>query len=94
MGHSQYLNIICVVKILFCPLGALCIQGTSPFLVGTKKNTHTQGPRSKFSTGGAKGKRVNVSHLGGSGGLLPPENFDFKSSKMAGSAFKNNKRKV
>ena len=53
-----------------------------------------QGPRSKFSTGGAKGKRVSVSHLGGSGGLLPLENFDFNSSKMTGSVFKNNKRKV
>ena len=50
-----------------------------------------QGPRSKFSTGGAKGKRVSVSHLGGSGGLLPPENFDINSSKMTGSSCKNNK---
>ena len=28
------------------------------------------------------------------GGLLSPEIFDFNSSKMMGSAFKNNKRKV
>ena len=27
-------------------------------------------------------------------GLLPLEHFDFNSSKMTGSAFKNNKRKV
>ena len=59
---------------------------------------HGQGPRSKFSTGrgwggGAKGKRVSVNHLAGSGGLLSPENSDFNSSKMKGSAFKNNKRK-
>ena len=57
-----------------------------------------QGPRSKFSTGGAKGERLSVSQLGvGGGGVrghAPPENFDFNSSKMTGNAFKNNKRNV
>ena len=35
-----------------------------------------------------------MGHLGEPGVLLPPENFDFKSSKMTGSIFKNKKRKV
>ena len=53
-----------------------------------------QGPRSKFSTGGAKAKRVSVGHLGGVRGHAPPENFDFNPAKMTGNAFKNNKRNV
>ena len=60
--------------------------------------THKQGPRNKFSTGGAKGERLSVSQLGVEGGGVrghaPPENFDFNSSKMTGNAFKNNKRNV
>ena len=46
---------------------------------GTDNNSYTcsqfsallQGPRSKFSTGGAIGERVSVSQLRGEGGTLP-----------------------
>ena len=39
---------------------------------------------------GAHFKRVSVSQLLGSGGMLPRKSFKFKPSEMAGSAFKTN----
>ena len=35
-------------------------------------------------------ERVNVSHLGGSWGMLPQKIFNFKPSEIAGTAFKTN----
>ena len=35
-------------------------------------------------------ERVNVSHLGGSWGMLPQQIFNFKPSEIAGNAFKTN----
>ena len=46
-----------------------------------------------FGAGGGGGvdfERVNVCHLGLSGGMLPRKSFIFKPSEMAGNAFKTN----
>ena len=40
--------------------------------------------------GGVDFERVNVSHLGGSWGMLPQQIFNFKPSEIAGNAFKTN----
>ena len=44
----------------------------------------------QFGGGGADFERVNVCHLGLSGGMLPRKSFIFKPSEMAGNAFKTN----
>ena len=50
--------------------------------------------RSKFAIGGAGGgayfERINVSHQGGCGAMLPRKIFKFKPSEMAGNALKTN----
>ena len=40
--------------------------------------------------GGVDFERVNVCHLGLSGGMLPRKSFIFNPSEMAGNAFKTN----
>ena len=49
--------------------------------------------RGKFTVSGRGGvdfERVNVCHLGLSGGMLPRKSFIFNPSEMAGNAFKTN----